>query len=80
VTFLAAHDHDVSGFGVVEWILVGLAVLLVVWVIWRAVVLTLNPGETDPEHIKRQILRDEPPPPGQKPHPSDDDTPARPEE
>ena len=61
---LAAHDHDVSNLGPFEWIAVGLAALFVVWVIWRAVVLTVRPGEDDPDHIKRQILRDEPPPAG----------------
>lgn len=65
MSLLAAHDHDVTGFGPLEWVLVGLAVLLVVWVIYRAVVLTLRPGEDDPDHIKRKILEDdEPPPPG----------------
>ena len=58
---LAAHDHDVSELGVVEWIAVGLAGLLVVWVIWRAIVLTVRPGEDDPHHIKRTVLDDDPP-------------------
>ena len=43
----------------------GLAALLVVWVIWRTVVLTIRPGEDDPNHIKRMILEDEPAPDGQ---------------
>jgi hypothetical protein len=61
---LAAHDHDVGDLGVVEWIAVGLAGLLVVWVIWRAIVLTVRPGEDDPHHIKRSILEDDAPPDG----------------
>ena len=56
---LAAHEHDVSNFGFVEWTLVGLAALFVVWVIWRAVVLTIRPGEDEPDHIKRMILQDD---------------------
>ena len=58
---LAAHDHDVSDFGVLEWLLIALAGLLVVWVIWRAIVLTVRPGEDDPHHIKRSILDDDAP-------------------
>lgn len=61
---LAAHDHDVSSLGVFEWLLVGLAALLVVWVIWRAVILTIHPGEDEPDHIKRMILNDDTPPVG----------------
>ena len=60
---LAAHEHDVSNLSALEWLLVGLAALLVVWVIWRAVVLTIRPGEEDPNHIKRLILDDDTPPP-----------------
>lgn len=59
---LAAHDHDVSNLTALEWIGVGLAALFVVWVIWRAVVLTVRPGEDDPNHIKRMILDDDAPP------------------
>ena len=58
---LAAHDHDVSDLGFVEWTAIGVAALLVVWVIWRAIVLTVRPGEDDPHHIKRLILEDDPP-------------------
>lgn len=63
IALLAAHDHDVSDLTALEWIGVGLAGLFVVWVIWRAVVLTIRPGEEDPNHIKRAILDDDPPPP-----------------
>lgn len=59
---LAAHDHDVSNLTAIEWVLVGLAALFVVWVIWRAVILTIRPGEEDPNHIKRMILDDDQPP------------------
>ena len=60
---LAAHDHDVSNLTMLEWMGVGLAALFVVWVIWRAVILTVRPGEDDPDHIKRQVLQDDVPPP-----------------
>ncbi len=56
---LAAHDHDLSAMGPWQWLLVAAASLAVIWVIWRAVVLTVRPGEEDPEHIKRSILLDE---------------------
>ena len=36
--------------------------LVTVWVIWRAVRLTVRPGEKDPDHIKRRILEDSPAP------------------
>ena len=62
-TFLAAHSHDLTSLGPFEWLLVGLAALLVVWVIWRAVVLTIHPGEEEADHIKRMILDDDTPPP-----------------
>ena len=57
---LGAHKHPQwDEFGAFSWTLIGLAALVVLWVIWRAVHYTLTPGETDPEHIKRSILRDE---------------------
>jgi hypothetical protein len=60
---LAAHPFE--GLSAWEWVLVGAAVLAAGWAIWKAVLLTLRPGETDPQHIKRQILEDPPvrPPP-----------------
>lgn len=64
MTLLAAHAHDLAALSWLEWILVGLSALAVVWVIWRAVVLTVRPGEEDPQHIKRSILDDAPPPIG----------------
>jgi hypothetical protein len=66
---LAAHDHDISTLGPLEWMGVGLAGVFVVWVIWRAVVLTIHPGEEEPDHIKRMILDDDAPiAKGPKPH------------
>lgn len=70
MSILAAHAHDVSAFGFWEWLAVGTAGLLCVWVIWKAVVLTFNPREDDPHHIKRMILDDDRPPAGEEPAPS----------
>jgi hypothetical protein len=49
----AAHE-----LGVVGWVALGLSSLVVAWSIWRAVVLTVDPGEAEPEHIKRLVLQD----------------------
>ena len=56
---LATHAHfeDLSAG---EWALTILAVLISVWAIWRSVGYALNPGETEPDHIKRTILDDDP--------------------
>jgi hypothetical protein len=56
---LAAKGHLFEGLGLVEWVLVGIAIAAAAWVIWRAVILTIRPGEEDPEHIKRQVLRED---------------------
>jgi hypothetical protein len=32
-----------------------------VWSIWAAIKTTFFPGETEPDHVKRSILDDEPP-------------------
>ena len=56
---VAAHAHDLSDLGALGWVIVVGAFVLVVWVLWRAVVLTWRPGEDDPAHIKRSILEDD---------------------
>lgn len=56
MTLLAAHVHDLSQLTAFELLLVGLSALFVVYVIWRAVVLTVRPGEDDPHHVKRSIF------------------------
>ncbi len=61
MSFLAGHVHDLSGLGTAGWVIVGVASLFVAWVFWRAVVLTIRPGEEEPDHIKRTILDDDPP-------------------
>ena len=59
------HDHPAwEDFGAVEWTLAIGAGLFTAWAIWRAVVYTFRPGETEPDHIKRMIFEpsDETPP------------------
>ena len=59
MAWLAAHgDIDLSTFAWWELATLAVCTLFVMWTIWRAVVLTLHPGEEDPAHIKRLILRD----------------------
>jgi hypothetical protein len=56
----AAHKHPTwADFGPVEWVAVVVAGLAGLWSVWRAVMLTLNPGERSPDHIKYSILNDE---------------------
>jgi hypothetical protein len=57
---------DLSTLTPLEWVVVGLAALAAVWVIVRAVQLTLHPGEEEPDHVKRVIFR-EPEDPGRPP-------------
>ncbi|MFQ5695091.1 MAG: hypothetical protein ACE5HB_03800 [Terriglobia bacterium] len=42
-----------------EYLLVGAAVIVTGWALYRAVVVTLRPREDDPNHIKRLVLEDE---------------------
>ncbi len=55
----SGHAHPTWGeFGATTWISVVLASAVVAWVLWKAVLYTLRPGETEPDHIKRMILRE----------------------
>ena len=56
---LAAHPlaHELGPAG---WCAVLSSGLLVAWSIWRAVRLTVHPGEEEPDHIKRLILQEAP--------------------
>jgi len=60
VSWLAVgHQHPTwADFGATEWISIVLASAVVVWVLWKAVLYTLRPGETEPDHIKRMILQE----------------------
>lgn len=42
-----------------EYFLVGVAVVVLVWVFYLAVRMTLRPGEEEKDHIKRLVLEDE---------------------
>ncbi len=39
-----------------DYIIAGVAVLIVGWTLRKAASLLLNPGERDPKHIKTQVL------------------------
>jgi hypothetical protein len=53
----ASHPHlDLASWSALEWVAVAVAAVAVVWSIWRSVRLTLRPGETEPDHIKRSVL------------------------
>lgn len=55
-----AHKHPSwADFGPVEWVAIVVAQAVAVWAIWKAVMYTLNPGEEEPDHIKRVIFQDE---------------------
>jgi hypothetical protein len=47
-----------ANFGPTEWIAVVVAGVIAVWCVWKAVMYTLRPGETEPDHIKRRILEE----------------------
>lgn len=46
-----------AGATTLDWILLALSVAIVIVVIVLAVRYFLRPGETSPDHIKRQVLR-----------------------
>ena len=53
-------DHvGTSHASAIEWMLVFVAAVTLVWALGRALWYTVRPGETDPGHIKHRILLDE---------------------
>jgi len=60
LSLLGSHAHDLSGLSTLGWGIVLAAGVFVAWVFWRAIVLTLRPNEDDPQHIKHQILEEDP--------------------
>src|SRR5262249_22855058 len=54
-------DHTTGALhaSVLEWLLVLLAAIVLVWALGLAVRYTVHPGETEATHIKRRILRDD---------------------
>ena len=63
VAVLQAHGSHGGGSGTrpapYEYVLVGLAIVGMLWTLYLAVRYTLRPGEDRPDHIKRSILDDE---------------------
>lgn len=58
---VAGHTHPTwADFGPTVWIAVVVAGAAAMWTIWKAVMLTLRPGEENADHIKRQILLEPP--------------------
>ena len=53
------HGAGVSHASTVEYVLVVVAAVVMVWTLVLALRYTLRPHETDPEHIKHRILDDE---------------------
>ena len=62
-TILAAwlqHEHMSSApRSFVEYVIVGIAAVIMVWTLVKATQWTISPGEHDPDHIKRTILDDD---------------------
>ena len=54
------HAAGVSHASPLEWVLVFAAAAVLVWTLGLALRYTVHPEETDPRHIKRRILIDEP--------------------
>ncbi len=50
---------DLESLTALEWVVVGLSVAVALWVIVKAVRLTMHPGETEPDHVKRVIFQEE---------------------
>ena len=54
---LAGHTHPTwADFSATVWVAIVVAGAIAMWTIWKAVMLTLRPGEEEPDHIKRRIL------------------------
>jgi hypothetical protein len=53
---LVADTLVPQSVGFVDWLLVGLSAFTVILAFYRAVYLTIRPGETEPDHIKRTVL------------------------
>lgn len=58
------HGRQATSSGLTDWVLLALAVLVVAVSLFLALRFFLRPGERDPTHIKRVVLRDTPCPDG----------------
>ena len=57
IPVLAEHVHpEWEDFGTLEWVIVVAATLVVIWSIYKTVRYTIQPGEQDPDHVKRIIF------------------------
>lgn len=59
---LAQMHHAAAPPGLLSYLIVAVAVAVVAWVFYLAIRMTVSPGETEPDHIKRTILEDKPEP------------------
>lgn len=56
---ITGHVHpEWESFGPLEWTIVAIASIVVVWTIYKAVQYTIAPGEDDPDHVKRIIFEE----------------------
>ena len=53
------HGAVETEHGLVEWIVVAAAAIILLWTLGLALRYTLRPGESDATHIKHRILLDE---------------------
>ena len=65
--WLGADHQHFTQMGPWEWATAVVAGLVCIWAVWRSVRYALDPGETEPDHIKRSILDDVPPAPPPRP-------------
>ncbi|MFM8980447.1 MAG: hypothetical protein ACKOSS_08295 [Planctomycetia bacterium] len=56
----SSHVHF-QDMGPGEWAVAVAAGLASLWSIWKCVRYAFAPGETEPDHVKRLILHDDPP-------------------
>ena len=55
--WLAGHSHPTwADFSPTVWVAIVGASGFAMWAVWKAVMYTIEPGEDEPDHIKRQIL------------------------
>ncbi len=59
-------DHMAGPHAFWEYALVACAVVVLVWVLYKAFMYTIRPGEKEPDHIKRRILESDATPPRRK--------------
>lgn len=58
--FLFQMQHAAEPPGFFSYLIVAIAVVVVAWVVYLAFKMTISPGETEEDHIKRTILEEKP--------------------